>query len=162
MSTPVCYPANPADKDWGIWRDSVLAMLGSPRLYYLRVPNLFSVSLKPVAIWVSCGNTSPWRRGLRIGRSATFAARTLAGGRKEARFLGTRRWANRFCSQIWSVQPQFLQNIFFNTLLMFWVNKLKLQVLRQQIIKQRILPHEFCGCTDQIWLQNQTSCLPYT
>ena len=60
MSTPVHCPANQRDKEQNIWWDSLLAMLGSSCLDFLKHPDWASSSL--VLIWVrtSCVITSPW------------------------------------------------------------------------------------------------------
>ena len=58
--TPVHCPANPGDKEQGIWWHSCLAMLGSSCLDYLKHPDLASSSL--VSIWVRTSRliASPW------------------------------------------------------------------------------------------------------
>ena len=60
MSTPVHCPGNLGDKEQGIWWDSLLAMLGSSCLDYLKHPDSVSSSL--ISIWVrtSCVITLPW------------------------------------------------------------------------------------------------------
>ena len=53
-------PANPGDKEQGIWCDSLLAMLGSSCLDYLKHPDLTLTSLVSIQVRTSCEIASPW------------------------------------------------------------------------------------------------------
>ena len=60
MLTLVHCPADPGDKKQGIWWDSLLAMLGSSCLDYLKHPDWASSSLVIILVRISCVITSPW------------------------------------------------------------------------------------------------------
>ena len=58
--TPVHCPANPGDKEQGIWWDCLLAMLGLSCLDDLKHPNLASSSLGLIWVRTRCVIASPW------------------------------------------------------------------------------------------------------
>ena len=153
MLTPFHCPANPGDKEQGIWWDSLLAILGSSCLDYFKHPDWASSSLVSIWVRISCVITSPWSE-----RGAPYKVTYYLCSNSDSthnEISNSKKFVKIICDTIFFcflIVPQNIFTNFFESLLSLRVLSLLLQILQVtlwgapfslqgEVITQLVLTH---------------------